>query len=192
MLEAKKGQTVIIKSLKFPKFEGVIYAIKNDEIAVYYPNIYKKAADSLFEGEELDVLVHTYYGVKKMNSLLISNNIEKNMLIIENAQVEEMPQKREFARAAAEFTFFVKMDKKLPKAKCKDISASGMKFETAEHLEVGQNVTLRLMAEDFGKDLTIEAQVINNIGGYYVVKFENLNEYDKDRIVGFCNKSYSG
>ena len=101
-------------------------------------------------------------------------------------------QKREYVRATKEFNFYINTENNHVKALCKDISAGGIRFQTHEtSFEDGQIVTIKLRAEEFKKDLTIEAQIINNIGGDYILKYTKINEFDRDKIAGFINRAHT-
>ena len=112
MLEAKRGQIVIIKCPKFPELEGIISAVESDRLEIYYSKDYESYAWALSEGDEIFVKVHTQFGIKPMNSMVICSPSGDGKLVIENAKALGIYQKREFVRAAIDFRFFIKKLKK--------------------------------------------------------------------------------
>lgn len=192
MLEAKRGQIVIIKCPKFPELEGIISDAQNDRLEIYYSKDYESYAWALSEGDEIFVNVHTQHGVKPMNSMVICSPSGDGKLVIENAKALGIYQKREFVRAAVDFRFFVKKDGNLVGASAVDISAGGIKFLPDDYIfNVDDVVEIRLLNEEFGKDLNIEAQIINRFGDKLIAKYTDISEFDRDKISGFCLKVLS-
>ena len=192
MKEAKRGQIVIIKNPKFEKLEGIIETAEEDRLKIYYSKEFESYAWALSEGDEIIVQVHTSSGIKTMNSLVMYAPSTDGELIIENAQAIPMGQKREYVRAAAEFRFFIKIGERLIGATAKDISAGGIKFVPDEPvLDINDEVEVKLLEEDFGKELIIKSVIINIIGEKFIAKYTQINDYERDKISGFCIKTLS-
>ena len=187
MLEAKRGQIVIIKCPKFPELEGIISAVESDRLEIYYSKDYESYAWALSEGDEIFVKVHTQFGIKPMNSMVICSPSSDGKLVIENAKALGIYQKREFVRAAIDFRFFIKKDGQLIGAKSVDISAGGVKFVPDEYIfAVNDFIELKFLNEEFGKDIDFSAQIINIFGDKIIAKYTEISEFDRDKIVGFC------
>ncbi len=192
MKEAKRGQIVIIKNPKFEKLEGIIETAEEDRLKIYYSKEFESYAWALSEGDEIIVQVHTSSGIKTMNSLVMYAPSTDGELIIENAQAIPMGQKREYVRAAAEFRFFIKIGERLIGATAKDISAGGIKFVPDEPvLDINDEVEVKLLEEDFGKELIIKSVIINIMGEKFIAKYTQINDYERDKISGFCIKTLS-
>lgn len=190
MNEAKRGQIVIIKNPKFPELEGVIESVEKDRLKIYYTKDFDNYAYALSEGDELFVRVHTQFGIKPMRSMVICAPSSDGELVIENSESLSICQKREFVRAAVDFRFFVKKGNNLVGAVCADISAGGVKFIPDEYIfDINDTVEIKLLSEEFGKDMTIKAFIINNIGNKLIAKYSKISEYDRDKIAGFCLKT---
>ncbi len=189
MIEARRGQIVIIKNPKFSEMEGVIEALEDDRIKIYYPREYESSAWALSEGDELLVTVHTSFGVRHMNSMVISSPSADGELVIENAAAFELPKNREYVRAAVEFSFFVKKDDSLIRANCIDISAGGIKFAPEENiLAQGDEIEIKFLSEEFEKDINLKALVLNVKNSFAVACYSDVNEFDRDKIAKFCIK----
>ncbi len=192
MKEAKRGQIVIIKNPKFKELEGLIETVEDDRLKIYYSKEFESYAWALSEGDEIIVQVHTSSGIKTMNSLVMYAPSTDGELIIENAQAIPMGQKREYVRAAAEFRFFIKIGERLIGATAKDISAGGIKFVPDEPvLDINDEVEVKLLEEDFGKELIIKSVIINIMGEKFIAKYTQINDYERDKISGFCIKTLS-
>lgn len=192
MKEAKRGQIVIIKNPKFKELEGLIETVEDDRLKIYYSKEFESYAWALSEGDEIIVQVHTPSGIKTMNSLVMYAPSTDGELIIENAQAIPMGQKREYVRAAAEFRFFIKIGERLIGATAKDISAGGIKFVPDEPvLDINDEVEVKLLEEDFGKELIIKSVIINIMGEKFIAKYTQINDYERDKISGFCIKTLS-
>ena len=127
-----------------------------------------------------------------MKSTIMSMSRSHNEFTVENSEVIQIAQKREFVRSCVNFRFFVKAEGKLIASTSIDISAGGIKFLPDENIfAIGDVVEIKLLSEEFGKNLTIEAQIINNIGKNLVAKYTKISEYDRDKIAGFCVKTLS-
>lgn len=189
MIEARRGQIVVIKNPKFSKMEGVIEAAQEDRLKIYYPKEYESLAWALSVGDELLVDVHTPFGVRHMNSMVISTPSEDGELVIENAAAFELPKNREYVRAAVEFSFFVKKDDSLIRANCIDISAGGIKFAPEENiLAQGDEIEIKFLSEEFEKDINLKALVLNVKNSFAVACYSDVNEFDRDKIAKFCIK----
>ncbi len=192
MKEAKRGQIVIIKNPKFEELEGLIETVEEDRLKIYYSKEFESYAWALSEGDEIIAHVHTPSGIKTMNSLVMYAPSTDGELIIENAQAIPMGQKREYVRAAAEFRFFIKIGERLIGATAKDISAGGIKFVPDEPvLDINDEVEVKLLEEDFGKELIIKSAIINIMGEKFIAKYTQINDYERDKISGFCIKTLS-
>ena len=192
MKEAKRGQIVIIKNPKFEELEGLIETVEEDRLKIYYSKEFESYAWALSEGDEIIAHVRTPSGIKTMNSLVMYAPSTDGELIIENAQAIPMGQKREYVRAAAEFRFFIKIGEKLIGATAKDISAGGIKFVPDEPvLDINDEVEIKLLEEDFGKELIIKSVIINIMGEKFIAKYTQINDYERDKISGFCIKTLS-
>lgn len=192
MIEAKRGQIVVIKCSKFPDLEGVIEQALKDRLKIYYTKEYEGYAWTLHEGDELFVYVHTQFGIMPMRSMVICAPSSDGELVIENAHCAGICQKREFVRAAANFRFFIKKDGNLVGASCVDISAGGVKFKPDEHIfNVDDIIEIKFLSEEFKKELSLEAQIINTKGDKLMAKYVNISEFDRDKIAGFCMKILS-
>lgn len=192
MKEAKRGQIVIIKNPKFEELEGLIETVEEDRLKIYYSKEFESYAWALSEGDEVVAQVHTPSGIKTMNSIVMYAPSTDGELIIENAQAIPMGQKREYVRAAVEFRFFIKIGEKLIGATAKDVSAGGIKFVPDEStLDINDKVEIKLLEEDFGKELNIKGVIINIIGEKYIAKYTQINDYERDKISGFCIKTLS-
>lgn len=189
MIEARRGQIVVIKNPKFSKMEGVIEAAQEDRLKIYYPKEYESLAWALSVGDELLVDVHTPFGVRHMNSMVISTPSEDGELVIENATAFKISQKREFVRATAEFSFFVKKDDKLIRANCVDISAGGIKFIPDEKIfSEGDEIEVKFLSDEFEKDINIKAVIISMKADNAVALYTDISEYNRDKIAKFCIK----
>lgn len=192
MIEARRGQIVIIKSPKFQDFEGVIADAQKDRLKIFYSKEYESAAWALQEGDEIFIKVHTQFGIKPSKSMVISSPSVDGELVIENSPALEISQKREFVRAAVNFRFFVKKDASLVGATSADISAGGVKFTPDEYsFDIGDIITVKLLSEEFGKNIEIEAKIINSISDKLIAQFIDISEFDRDKIAGFCHKVLS-
>ena len=189
MIEAKRGQIVIIKNPKFPELEGIIEAAEEDRLKIYYPKEYESYAWALSEGDELFVRVHTRFGIKPMRSMVICAPSSDGELVIENASSLSIRQKREYVRAAVKFNFFIKKGESLVRAVCEDISAGGVKFIPDEYIfNADDEVEIKFLSEEFEKDINLKALIINSLGGKLVAKYTDISEFDRDKIAGFCIK----
>ncbi len=192
MQEVKRGQIIDIRNPKFPKLEGIIQTVESDRLKIYYPEEYESYAWALSEGDELHVKVHTQFGIKTMSSMVICAPSSDGELVIENASAHEVSQKREYVRTATEFRFFIKKQDKLIGALCKDISAGGIKFIPDEYIfDLNDEIEIRFQGDEFDKDLNIQSVIINIIGDKVIAKYVNINEFDRDKISGFCLKTLS-
>lgn len=192
MIEAKRGQIVIIKCPKFPELEGIIESVESDRLKIFYPKDFESYAWALSEGDEVFVKVHTQFGIKPMNSMVICAPSSDGKLVIENAKTLAIYQKREFVRAAVDFRFFIKKEGKLIGASCADISAGGIKFIPDEYIfNIDDTIELKFLSEEFGKDINANARIINSIGDKLIAKYSDISEFDRDKIAGFCLKVLS-
>ena len=189
MIEARRGQIVVIKNPKFSKMEGIIEAAQEDRLKIYYPKEYEGMAWALSVGDELLVDVHTPFGVRHMNSMVISTPLEDGELVIENASAFQIPQKREFVRSAVEFNFFIKKEDSLIRARCVDISAGGIKFTPDENIFCeGDGVEIKFLSDEFEKDINVKAVIISVKVNNAVALYTDINEFDRDKIAKFCIK----
>ncbi len=192
MEEAKRGQIVIIKNPKFEKLEGIIETVEEDRLKIYYSKEFESYAWALSEGDEIITQVHTASGIKTMNSIVIYAPSTDGELIIENANAIPMGQKREFVRAAIEFRFFIKIGERLIGATAKDISAGGIKFVPDEAVfDINDEIEIKFLEEDFGKELNVKSVIINIMGEKYIAKYIQINDYERDKLSGFCLKALS-
>ncbi len=190
MIEAKRGQIIIIKNPKFPELEGVIESVENDRLKVYYTKEYESYAWALSEGDEIFVRVHTQFGIKTMNSMVISAPSSDGELVIENASALAINQKRKYVRTVAEFRFFIQKGEKLIGALCNDISAGGIKFTPDEYIfDLDEEIEIKLLSDEFEKDLIIKGIIINIKGEKVIAKYTQINEFDRDKISNFCLKT---
>ena len=193
MIEAKQGQIVIIKCPKFDKLEGIIESVQKDRLKIFYQKDNESRAWTLSEGDEIFVNVHTQFGIKSMYSMVICSPSGDGELVIENAKALNINQKREFVRAAIKFRFFVRKDGHLIGASTVDISAGGIKFIPDEQkFGIDDKIELELLGEEFGKNINVQAQIINVIDDKYIARYTDINEFDRDKIAGFCIKAISG
>lgn len=193
MKEARRGQIIIIKSPKFPELEGVISSVEEDRLTIYYTKDFEDYANSLAEGDKIFVRIHTQFGIKPMNSMVISSPLADGELVIENSNTVGISQKRAYVRAAVNFRFFIKTQKTLTGATCVDISAGGVKFHPDEYIfKIGDNIDIKYLAEEFGKNIEAKAQIINVSGDKLIAKYTDISEFDRDKISGFCIKTLSG
>lgn len=189
MIEARRGQIVVIKNPKFSKMEGIVEHVLDDRLKIYFPKECESLAWALSEGDDLLVDVHTRFGVKHMRSMVISAPCENGELVIENARALQVPQKREFVRAAVEFGFFIKKNEKLIRARSVDISAGGIKFIPDENVfAVDDIIDIKFLSEEFGKDINIKAVVIAKLNDKLTAKYTEISEFDRNKIAGFCIK----
>lgn len=192
MIEAKRGQIVIIKNPKFTEMEGVIESAEDDRLKIHYSKEFKSFAWALSESDELIVYVHTQFGIKTMNSMVICAPSTDGELVIENAAALPISQKRNFVRTAAKFRFFIKKNDMLIGALSVDISAGGIKFIPDENIfNLEDTIEIKLLSDDFTKDITIEGVIINITNNTIIAKYTKINEFDRDKIAGFCINTLS-
>ncbi len=192
MNEIKRGQIIILKNPKFSELEGIVESVEDDRIKIHYSKQYESYAWALAEGDELIAQIHTMFGIKNMESMVLYAPSTDGKLVIENAEAIKVNQKREYVRAAVEFRFFVKKEESLIGALCKDISAGGIKFIPDENIfNIDDEVVLRFLGEEFEKDLNIKAQIIKENAQVIIAKYSQINEFDRDKISKFCQKTLS-
>lgn len=190
MKEAAKGQIVILSSIKVGKVEAIIDKVEPDRIKLNWVKAVDAQIRKLQEGDEVLAAVHTSAGVKRMNSMIISDYKE---LIIENAPAISELQNRAFVRASVKIRIFIKTKGKLLGASTLDLSGGGVKFELdKEKLDPNSEIQIRFLEDDFSKDMTIKAKIIKIFDpNIYVANFTDIDEHDRDKIVRFCIKTLS-
>lgn len=192
MKEAARGQIIILRSPKIGEAEAIIDRAESDRLRLNWTRAEDSKIRILKEGDELLALVHTSAGVKRMNSMVI--NSDGKEFYIESAPAISEPQNRAFVRASIRIRVFVQSGQKLIGATTLDLGGGGMKFilDSGAKYEIGDIFEVRLLEDDFTKDINAKAQVLKVFDkNTYVVSFVEINEYDRDKIVRFCIKALS-
>ncbi len=184
MDEIRKKHIVKIPLSTDVTIDGVVLDYTADRVMVLISNNGLQAARNLKELDEISVYVHTFLGIKKMISTVISELNDKNCIVIENAPSSPVVQKRRFVRVLSSIKFDILKGNKIINCVCVNISAGGIAFYTKdEGIKLGEIVKIKLFERDFEKDIVCRAEIIKYDDGVYVAKFFDLNKYDEDKIV---------
>ena len=97
---------------------------------------------------------------------------------------EQIIQKREHVRAVDDFLFSLEFNNTSYDCKCLNISSKGIAFSCEyKDLKISDNVIIFFEDYIFGVDITAQAEIIKKNDDYIVAKFNNLSEYDENKIV---------
>ena len=119
-------------------------------------------------------------------------NLENNVITIANPVKHRFLQRRKYTRIKFIEEILLNFENVSHKARTLDISAGGMKVQTAENINIEKeyNVTLNLSGEHqvSCKYQLIRVEKGNN--GLYTIsgKFTNLSNIDKMTLVQYCMK----
>lgn len=163
---------------------GFVVDYTADRVMVLVANEYSNLAKNLKELDEVEVIVFTHLGLKKMKSAIISELNQDNCLIIENSPAYSVPQKREFARVLSAIKFLIIKKDAVYNCNCVNISAGGIAFSCNEtDFQIGDTVKLKFFERDFGKDIVCIADIVKRYDNVIAAKYKNLSSFDEDRIV---------
>ncbi len=163
---------------------GFVVDYSADRVMILVANEFLNQAQDLKELDELEVIVFTHLGLKKMKSAVISELNNDNCLIIENSPAYPVPQKREFARVLSTIKFLIIKKDAVYNCNCVNISAGGIAFSCDDSdFQIGDTVKLKFFERDFGKDIICMADIVKRYGNVFAAKYKNLSGFDEDRIV---------
>ena len=185
MYELRKNHIVQIPLDNNVTINGIVADYASDRVLVSIDKDSVKDASLLKELDELSVFVHTFMGIKKMVSSVISELDKNNCIIIENNPAVPVVQKRQFVRVLSSISFEIIKENKIIDCVCVNISAGGIAFriKNSDLLQLDEILEFKFFERDFGKEIICRAKIIKKNNDIYVGQFMNLNIYDEDRIV---------
>lgn len=186
MDEIRKNHIVLLKTKTGDTIDGIIFDYTNDRILVLIAFESLEEASKLQDLDELDVTVYTHLGAKKMYSAVIDGLKKNNCIIIENNESHPIEQKRQFVRVLSSAMFKIKKENKTFDGYCINISAGGIAFGVNNTVfEINDKIEMVFSADDFGKEIVADGQIIKIHKNTYVAKFMNLNTHDEDKIMKY-------
>ncbi len=184
MEEIRNNQALKIK-FKNAVLDGIVLAYISDRVKILISDNSLEEAKNIKELDELDIIVDTHLGLKRMISLVISElNSKNNTIIVENSASVSVEQKRQHARVVSEFNFNISVNDKIYQVVSKNISAGGVAFLFSDvKLNINEIINIQLFEKDFEKDIFTQARIIKAENNVYVAKYINLAQNDEDKIV---------
>ena len=184
MDELRKNHILQINASDNTFIEGVVLDLSKDRILVLVDENCISDANKLNELDNIAVTAHTNFGIKKMNSSVISCLDGRNCILIENNPTISTIQRREHVRAVDVFNFKIIANGNYCDAKCVNLSGGGIAFKVSDKiLTVGQEIEIILPADLFTKEIKCAAEIIKANDDFCVAKYKNLNDYDESKIV---------
>ena len=183
MDELRKKHIVQI-IFKDKSINGFVVDYTADRVMVLVAKEFLTVASEIKELDEVEVLVYTHLGLKKMKSSVISEINNDNCIVIENTPSYPVEQKREFARVLSTIKFNVIKKDNVFNCNCVNISAGGVAFFCDEaNFKIGETIKIKFFERDFGRDIICTADIVKSNGNNFAAKYQNLSGYDEDRIV---------
>ncbi len=184
MDELRKNHILQITFGDNSSIEGVVLDYSKDRVLVLVDENSYTEAVKIKELDLLNVIAHTSFGLKKMQSSVISTLDGRNCLIIENNPTIQTIQRREHVRAIDDFAFKIKANDKLYTVKCINLSAGGIAFKYERNaFQNGEKIEILFSADIFSRNIKCNAEIIKAQDDFYVAMFNNLNDYDESKIV---------
>ena len=185
MDELRKNHILQITLEDKTPVEGIVLDYSKDRVMVLVDEEFQDNAKKIKELDTLSVVAHTVFGLKKMNSSVISELDGRNCIVIENNPTVKSIQRRKHVRAVDNFDFQIQtINNKLYCASCVNISAGGIAFHSAKDiLNCGDKVKLIFETDIFLKKMELMSEIIKAQDDFYVAKYDNLNDYDESRVV---------
>lgn len=144
------------------------------------------------EGIEIKKLME-FYSQTKNGMLYFSSSameINGNVLTLAIPRKHRFLQRRAFTRIKFIYDMDLIAGGKTYKIKSRDVSASGMKMVTSEHLDIDSeyDVSINLLDEHYVKCKFEPIKIEKNDDGSYTIsgRFKDLSNTDKTKLIQFC------
>lgn len=185
MDELRKNHILHIFCKNDMEIEGIVIDFEPDRVMVKINDEHVENAKKLNELDDIKVNVKTHFGLKTMDSCVISALNRHNCLVIENAPSHQVEQKREHVRINVNFDFFIVKNEKFIKCKCENISAGGIAFVCEkDRFNLNEEIKIVLPSEEFTKQIKCGVKIVKELGiGSYAGQFFDLNQHDENKIV---------
>ena len=185
MDELRKNHILHIQNQSGLELEGIVIDFEPDRVMVKINDDYVESAKSLDELDDVKVSAQTHFGLKMMDSCVISTLDKYNCLVIENTPSYQVEQKREHVRVNADFEFYVIRNEKYIKCRSINISAGGIAFSsTPNSFLLDDEAQIVLPLKEFSKQIKCGLKIVKILNEKeYAAQFVNLNPHDENKIV---------
>lgn len=193
MKTVKKGQIALIEISNSRKVKTVIYNVEDDRISLNVEKTDFDCVASLKEGDEIRVAIYTPVGIKVMNSMVINPPADEEFIIEFNPNYEVI-QRRQYIRAHCRLKILIKVDDTYISAYTRDLGGGGVRFESEYEFKVGQMIDVRLVLQNYTKDVKARGVIIKRVEeafNVYIIQFTQIDELDRDKIIKYCLKLHT-